>query len=133
MYNFAKNEQSFRKSGNSAFYSRIKGIKHPILKLFFTLLAILIVILLYKNKIDCIFKSLLNIHCFGCGMTRAYIALLHGNIVQAFRWHFMFPSVPIVYLYILFDGKLFCNKKLNLTVLVSIIFGFFIHWLMLFI
>jgi hypothetical protein len=36
---------------------------------------------------DCGFKVLLGAPCPGCGMTRACLALLHGDLAAAWHWH----------------------------------------------
>lgn len=46
--------------------------------------------------ITCPIKFLAGISCAGCGMTRAWIAIIRGNIEDAFYYHPMWWSVPIV-------------------------------------
>jgi hypothetical protein len=51
--------------------------------------------LFYKNMIDwlqnhlspCFFKSHFGLECPGCGMQRAFIALLKGDLVQSLQFH----------------------------------------------
>lgn len=44
----------------------------------------------------CLFRRILGIPCPGCGMTRAYLSLLHLNITSAFFYHPLFWCVPLV-------------------------------------
>ena len=41
----------------------------------------------------CFMALVLRIPCPGCGMTRATLALLHGNVAQAFAMH---PLAPLI-------------------------------------
>ncbi len=51
----------------------------------------------------CMFHAVTGFYCPGCGGTRAVLALLHGDLVQSFRYH---PVVPYgVGLYVLFMGS----------------------------
>lgn len=95
-----------------------------------TLLILCIVLAVYKIfDIPCVFDLLLNIPCPSCGMTRAYISLLHLDFYGAFSMHPMFWSVPVLLLYYLFDWKLFKVKWLDSLVLVLIGAGFLINWI----
>lgn len=62
-------------------------------------------------------------------MSRAYFSLLKFDIKLAFNYHPMFWSVPILYLYFLFDGKLFGKKLIDGIVLAAICLGFIVNWL----
>lgn len=90
-------------------------------------LAILAVFSLLQ--VPCLFQTFLHIPCPGCGMTRAVKAALQLDLAAAFRYHPMFWSMPVLYLYYLFDNGLFRRKWLNRAVLLFIAAGFFLHWL----
>ncbi len=94
-------------------------------------LAVLLcgIIFLYVSEIGCVWRYFFGIPCPGCGMTRAYIALLHLDIRRAFYFHAMFWSVPVLLLYVLFDGKLFSNAKINSGVLILIAAGFIVNYI----
>ncbi len=81
-------------------------------------------------ELPCVYRYLFNITCPGCGMSRAFFSLMRLDFAAAFSYHRMFWSVPILYLYFLFDAKLFKNKILNYTVLGLVILGFIINWMM---
>lgn len=58
--------------------------------------------------IGCPVRWATGISCAGCGMTRAYLSLLRLDIRQAFRYHPLFWSVPLVLLVLILQkaGKL---------------------------
>ena len=47
-------------------------------------------------QIGCPIRYLTGINCPGCGMTRAYIALWHGNFKAALANHPLFMLVPFM-------------------------------------
>lgn len=75
---------TFRLEGNSAMerelYKRLGRVAAVCLGLFG---AILLLNLFYR----CPFYALSGIPCAGCGMTRAFFALLHLDLASAFHWH----------------------------------------------
>ncbi|MBR0576835.1 DUF2752 domain-containing protein [Proteiniclasticum sp. BAD-10] len=46
----------------------------------------------------CIFYQLFGIPCPSCGMTRAFLHFLQGDLQEAFRFHPLFPLVPLLLL-----------------------------------
>lgn len=97
-------------------------------KLLLTGIYIVIIATMYFLKIPCIYRYLFNIECPGCGMTRAALSVLSLDFVTAFKYHPMFWSVPVAYLYFLFDGRLFKNKIIDRTILIFIAAGFVANW-----
>lgn len=63
------------------------------------LVCVVVIIVLYITGIGCIFKYITGIPCLACGITRAYMSLLRGDIVQAFRYHPLFFLAPIICIY----------------------------------
>lgn len=113
-----------------------RRITHKGIKFGATAAYLILVGVLSYFSVPCLFKTFFGIPCPGCGMTRAYLSLLHLDFAAAFSFHPMFWSVPILYLYILYDGRLFKNKRLNTGVLLAIGLGFlasYIRALVLFI
>ena len=104
-------------------------IRHLREKLLFTLAYLAFIAVLYAFQVPCFFLQLFRQPCPGCGMTRAYVALLQGEVLGAFHWHPMFWTVPVIYLFILFDGRLFRSRGLNTTVLILLGLGFLLTWL----
>lgn len=59
----------------------------------------------------CPIKNFTGLSCAGCGMTRAWLSLLRLNFSQAYYFHPLFWSVPIMLFLIVFNGKLSNKKK----------------------
>ena len=58
------------------------------------ILALAIYLLLFVNEIPCPIKYLFGISCPGCGMTRATVSALFGDIAMAFTYHPMWIILP---------------------------------------
>lgn len=99
-------------------------------KLLFTAGYLLVVALLYLLRFPCVFQALFGVSCPGCGMTRAMIAALQLRFREAFAYHPMFWSMPILYLYFLLDDGIFRKKLWNRVVLLGIGVGFIVNWLL---
>lgn len=97
-------------------------------KLIDCLLILVVVAIMYSLNIPCLFLSVFNIPCAGCGITRSYLSLLDLDITKAFEHNPMFWAVPIIGLMYIFDSKLTKLKRLTSIVLISIYLGFFIFW-----
>ncbi len=104
-------------------------IKNLSEKLFVCAAIAFFALIMWLLKVPCIFKVLFKTECIGCGMTRALISAIKLDFFSAFSYHRMFWSLPILVLYFLFDGKLFKNKIINITVLVLIGIGFLLNWI----
>lgn len=83
----------------------------------------------YFFDLPCIPRAITGIPCITCGLTRAWLAALRLDLVTAFRQYPMFWSVPVLMLYILFDGRLFSSRKINNWVLGLILAGIFLSYL----
>ena len=103
---------------------RIKEIKN---KLSLTIFYIVILIVFGLLKIPCLFKLFFKIECIGCGMTRAILSALRFDFKAAFTYHWMFWSIPILYIYFLFDGGIFKKKIIDIIILGLISLGFVIN------
>lgn len=69
-------------------------------------------------SIPCLFHELTGFYCPGCGMTRLTLALLQGNVYQAFRYNMLFFFlVPLYFLYVLLG---FSGKKVPASVLMGV-------------
>lgn len=104
---------------------KIKEIKN---KLFLTFFYIIILIIFWCLKVPCLFKHIFGIECIGCGMTRAILSALKFNLKSAFMYHSMFWSIPILYIYFLFDGKVIGKKIIDTGILMAIFMGFALNW-----
>ena len=60
-------------------------------------------------------------------MTRAILSALNFNFKTAFMYHWMFWSIPILYIFFLFDGKLTGKKILDIIILTAILIGFILN------
>lgn len=66
--------------------------------------------------ITCPIKYLTGISCAGCGMSRAWLSLLHGNLRLAFHYHPLFLLViPMIIFFLLKDRFSSKVKKLLIT------------------
>lgn len=94
----------------------MKGVKS-----FFTIFSISIFILLFNTK--CIFKSIIGVPCPGCGLTRAWISFIKGNISEAFYWHPLFLMIPALAILILlyFKGSFIKYRRYILIAIVTIV------------
>ena len=88
-----------------------------------------VVTLFWLLERPCPWLTLFHIPCPGCGMTRAWLSVLHLDFTGAFRMHPMFWSVPVMALWWLFDGHIFRRKFWNLLIPAAIGTGFVINWL----
>lgn len=107
---------------------KIKDIKW---KIILTLVLILYAVLAYIIPLQCPFYSLFKVKCPGCGMTRALISAIRLNFGQAFSYHIMFWSVPLLYLCFMRDGRLFKNKYLNFSFYILVLVGFMVNWIII--
>ena len=104
---------------------KIKNIKE---KIIFLVIYLAVVATFYFLGAECIFKRLFGFGCVGCGMTRAVISLFSLDFKSAFYYHPMVFSLPLLFLYFLYDGNLFKNKTFNRVVIVLIFVGFLVNW-----
>lgn len=51
---------------------------------------------LYATGIGCPLRFLTGIPCPGCGMTRAWLAILHLDVTGAAAWHPLFWTLPLI-------------------------------------
>ena len=70
----------------------------------------------------CPIKYYLGISCPGCGMTRAWLAVLHLNFAGAFAFHPLFWMAPFLALAILFEYKIDMKKYRWALVLTAALF-----------
>lgn len=73
--------------------------------------------------IGCPIKFLTGISCVGCGMTRAWISLIHLDIKNAFHYHPLF-FIPIIYVMLfVFKDKIPKKIFMLITTIGIILFG----------
>ncbi|MBN2558348.1 MAG: DUF2752 domain-containing protein [Clostridia bacterium] len=59
-------------------------------------IALLILIAVFSDTGLCVFRRITGLPCPSCGMTRAYVELLSGNVAGAFLMHPLFWFIPII-------------------------------------
>ena len=52
--------------------------------------------ILHILSVGCPIKFMTGISCAGCGMTRAWLSVLELNFLQAFHFHPLFWTVPVI-------------------------------------
>lgn len=104
----------------------MKTVTHLPLKLSLTVLSLGILALAVHFSYACPVQALLGVPCPGCGMTRAWFAVLRLDFGRAFALHPFFWSVPVLYAYLMADGRLFRNRRLNGAVLAVLVGGWLI-------
>lgn len=68
--------------------------------------VVVLYVILESFGVTCPIKYITGISCAGCGMSRAWIALLHFNIHDAFMYHPLFFLPPVVVIVMLFKSKI---------------------------
>ncbi len=90
----------------------------------YVLVVVLVVYVAFNViGVGCPIKFLTGISCAGCGMTRAYISMLKGNLKTAFYFHPLFP-VPMLYLVYYIGVKDKVSHHLDKTLMCFVIFLF---------
>ena len=64
-------------------------------------------------EVPCLFRYVTGVICPGCGLSRAWLAALRLDLLSAFSYHPMFWSIPVLALFVLFDGRLLRKERLN--------------------
>lgn len=85
-------------------------------------------LLLYGLQVGCLFRSVTGWPCPGCGMTRAWVSLLHGDVAGMFYHHPMAPLMPVLLLYVWKDGRLLPTPRGDRWVLCCIGVGFLVTY-----
>ncbi len=105
---------------------KIKNIKY---KIFIISAIFLYTFIIYIMPGSCVILSLTGFPCPGCGMTRALLAALQLDFRTAFAYHPMFWSVSLLFLCIIFDGKLFRKRYINVLFYAFLFLGYIINWI----
>lgn len=109
----------------------LRKIGQPRLRAGITLGYLAFVFAMYRLGVRCLFRTVLGFPCPGCGMTRALVSFLHLDFAAAAAYHPMVFALPVMYLYFLFDGRLFRQRAADGAVWLLIGAGFLIHWVRL--
>lgn len=106
-----------------------KPAKLPLKILLFGLFALLLAVW-YWLDLPCIPRYITGFICPGCGMSRAWLSVLQLDFAAAFRYHPLFWCVPILAVYILYDGEPIQNRKVNYWVLGLLLAALLVCYLM---
>ena len=68
--------------------------------------VVVLYVILESFGVTCPIKYITGISCAGCGLSRAWIALLHFNIHEAFMYHPLFFLPPVVVIVMLLKSKI---------------------------
>lgn len=97
----------------------------------FTLLfALIIGGLVISLTGGCLVYRIFHIECLTCGMTHACFEAMRFNFRRAFMLHPMFWSMPILALYVIFEGRLFKKKKYDIILLSFLLLGFIVQYIL---
>ena len=97
-------------------------------RIFPCLVVLIVDSLINIFQIPCMYKTIFGIPCPGCGMSHAILAALRLDFAEAFRLHAMFWSVPLVFVLILTNGRIFPKKWMNLALIIGIGAGFLANY-----
>ena len=108
--------------------------------LIFLILLVFGILVVFVFDVDCLFKSIFGIACPGCGLTRGFRALFHGDLYSAFSYNIL--TIPIflflVILVILFIIDILSNRdftskyllfltKYNYILIILVIISFIVN------
>ena len=89
--------------------------------------VVVLYVILESFGVTCPIKYITGISCAGCGMSRAWIALLHFNIHDAFMYHPLFFLPPVVVIVMLLKSKI--NIKIYKIFMFTMVGAFVIVYL----
>lgn len=78
----------------------------------------------------CLIRGLTGIPCPSCGMSRAIIAVINGDIIKAFKFHPLFWLPFVALLLIIFKRRFF--KKILICSIILIMLVYILRMTMLF-
>ena len=79
-------------------------------------------------KINCLIEHFFGFYCPGCGYTRAVLSALQLKFVDAWNYHPLFWTFPLIILGFLTDCTLFNKPKLDMAITISVVASFFVCW-----
>lgn len=107
-----------------------------ILKIVILILVGIYVLYLFLRKFSevtgsiCLIRGIIGIPCPSCGITRAVISFINGNIINAFKFHPLFWLPFVVAVLIIFKREFF--KKILVIAIISITIIYILRMVLLF-
>lgn len=83
----------------------MKRIRKVLPRLLFVFLLGSMLLVCVYFRVPCLFRRVTGLICPGCGLSRAWLCAFRLNFVDAFHFHPLFWSVPILVLCGFFGGK----------------------------
>lgn len=80
------------------------------------------------DKSACVFYNLTGIPCPSCGMTRAYMSFFGGRFREAFSYHPLFWTVPLIPLCLIETKRFSLSKKTVNAIFISMAVLFIAVW-----
>ena len=96
---------------------------------FLLLVATAVVLAMRHWNIGCPIRAVFGIPCPGCGLTRAFSALIHGRFVEALYYHPLIVFVPFGLYSVFTNGKPTKSEKVNMILLISSLSLIVVVWL----
>ena len=85
------------------FKSRVKELIFPAIGV----ISFYLMVYILGNNTRCFYRNTIGIPCPGCGLSRAFTALLKGDILGALNYHPLFIVPIIIFLVMVFKNKSF--------------------------
>jgi hypothetical protein len=110
---------------NQTFWVLIVAIAKDYIKVVAIILAATVVLSILG--IGCPIKFATGVSCPGCGLTRAWLSFFGGDILESFRLHPLFWTVPFCILLAILEE--FYKSRLLDAVLIVLIVFFVVLWI----
>lgn len=92
------------------------------------MLVFALYLMLWWAGLPCLLKYFTDLPCPGCGMSRALLTLLRGDLAAAWYWHPMVYSLPVLALLVWQDGQIFFKNVLNMALCLFLLAGFAVSY-----
>ncbi len=83
---------------------------------------------LYALDIGCVFRFVTGVPCPGCGMTRAWLAALCGDLAAAVAYHPLFWAVPAAFALVFAQERLPRGRRVCVVAAGVLVAAFVVLW-----